>query len=602
MSVSDASIASSSLLLQDVRVHAREIAGEAAARGAVRLQSELEAAAGLEEGTCTVAVVGERSRGKSTLVNALLGQPGLLPTEVDVTTNAHIAIGPPTHDRPADTGRVVFVDGTIETIALDELARFVSEAGNAHNEKGVQRADVAINHPLFDEGFRFLDTPGVGGLISAHGRKTLQAVTAADGLIMVLEGEKPMSQPEIDFVGQLAKRISRVIFVHNRRTPDRDDDGIIQANRHALQKLAPRLADAPMVVVGARQAERSARERTTDPGYADELLGESNLGSLVDALRTHVLGAVLLDHVAAVLADTAAALEELAAPDRASVSAGAAGPDADVRIEEAGRELRMLRSRPPRPRLEGSVENARRLVARSYTDDLNDLRYIQLNRIETSWSLNLAAALPGDLKTEVDALWGEATNDFNKHLAAAASEIFADYVLGEVEAGVEAPMATSRTAAARVTAATQARRAGLNLRAVGGLLAVSARVLLGYFGIPSDLVPWAVAGLTMADERRGRRVEGQREARNLIEARIKSARDGFAPAFADFADGRSDRVLDKLEIRYEARVESLEKTLAGLERVQRGAATAQQASERLAALDPLIRRQNQLEASLPGGS
>jgi hypothetical protein len=599
MSVGEASGAGGLPLMRAVRAHARELAEEAAARGSARLRSELEAAAGLELATCAVAFVGERSRGKSTLINALLGRPGLLPTEVDVTTNAHIAVGPATRDRPADTARVVFVDGTIETIGLDALAGFVSEAENSHNEKGVQRAEVAIDAPLLEEGFRFLDTPGVGGLISAHGRKTLEAVAAADGLVMVLEGEKPMSQPEIDFVGELAERVTRVIFVHNRRIPERGDDEILQANRVALRKRAPALADAPMVIVSARQAERSARERDVDADYAKELLLESDLGTLLDALRRHILGAIVLDRAGAVLAGTAAALEELEAPDRASARAQAAGPDADVGVEEAERELRLLQSRPPRPRLERRVENARKFATRLYGDGLDQLRALQLSRIETGWSRTLAAALPDEVKTGVDALWGEATNSFRAQLAAAAAEIFADYVLGELEVGVEAAALAPRTVALDASALTRAAGAGLNVRLIGELLVVGVRVLIG-FGLPSEWVPLAVAGMAMANARRGQRVEREREATNLVESSIKLARDGFAPAFADFADEQSGRVLDKLEVRYEARVESLERTLEALEDVRRGAATAEQARKRLAALAPLISRQSELEASLAG--
>ena len=43
-------------------------------------------------GAACVVVVGEKKRGKSSLVNALVEAPGLLPVDVDIATSVHIVV------------------------------------------------------------------------------------------------------------------------------------------------------------------------------------------------------------------------------------------------------------------------------------------------------------------------------------------------------------------------------------------------------------------------------------------------------------------------------------------------------------------------------
>src|SRR6187200_2911257 len=52
-----------------------------------------------------IVVVGEVKRGKSSLVNALLGHTGLSPVEVDVATNSFLRFAPPTRELPEGTAR-----------------------------------------------------------------------------------------------------------------------------------------------------------------------------------------------------------------------------------------------------------------------------------------------------------------------------------------------------------------------------------------------------------------------------------------------------------------------------------------------------------------
>ncbi|HEX9258199.1 MAG TPA: dynamin family protein [Acidimicrobiales bacterium] len=145
-----------------------------------------------------VCVVGEFKQGKSSLVNALLGQ-GACPVDDDLATSALTLL------RYGDEVRVVVrrKEGeqlVVEEIAPDALRSWVTEAGNPGNERGVERVDVTLPHPLLAHGLVFVDTPGMGSMGAGHAANTLAFLPFADGLVFVTDTSAELSAPEVDFL------------------------------------------------------------------------------------------------------------------------------------------------------------------------------------------------------------------------------------------------------------------------------------------------------------------------------------------------------------------------------------------------------------------
>ena len=104
----------------------------------------------------TVVVVGETKRGKSSLVNALLGRPDLSPVDVEVATLVHITF------RYAETPTAqAFIRGQQAPIVVDvdELFDWACEQGNPGNEKGVTAIEVGLPAPTL-RALTLIDTPG----------------------------------------------------------------------------------------------------------------------------------------------------------------------------------------------------------------------------------------------------------------------------------------------------------------------------------------------------------------------------------------------------------------------------------------------------------
>ena len=157
------------------------------------------------------AVVGEFKRGKSTLVNALL-RTAVCPVDVDIVT----AI--PTLIRYGDEASATAYiepdqpDGqpVSEAVALDSLADLVSETGNPANRRRLRSVEVRLRHRLLRSGLCLVDTPGVGGLDSAHGLITLSALDWADGALFVTDASQEFTAPELEFLAMAVERCSVV--------------------------------------------------------------------------------------------------------------------------------------------------------------------------------------------------------------------------------------------------------------------------------------------------------------------------------------------------------------------------------------------------------
>ena len=94
----------------------------------------------VEARSLRVLVAGAAKRGKSTLVNQLIGAD-VLPTGVTPVTAIVTTVRRAQADEHVE---VTFQDGRLARHGLAELADFVSERGNSLNERGVRTVEVFV--------------------------------------------------------------------------------------------------------------------------------------------------------------------------------------------------------------------------------------------------------------------------------------------------------------------------------------------------------------------------------------------------------------------------------------------------------------------------
>ncbi|MDA8394363.1 MAG: dynamin family protein [Candidatus Dormibacteraeota bacterium] len=176
--------------------------------GAGRLRA---ARARLGAGRLNLAVLGEFKRGKSTLINRLLGAP-VLPVGVVPMTSLAILV----EHGPCPEVDVELASGERLRLGPQALRDYATESGNPENRRRVTRVVVRHPAPILAAGVVLVDTPGVG---SAHDHNTEvahRALAEADAAVFVLSVDSPASRAELDFLSSVRERVGRLIFVLNK--------------------------------------------------------------------------------------------------------------------------------------------------------------------------------------------------------------------------------------------------------------------------------------------------------------------------------------------------------------------------------------------------
>ncbi|MFJ8112670.1 dynamin family protein [Streptomyces sp. NPDC096132] len=184
-----------------------ELTERARRQGAQEALTRLEAARErLTEGRLTVLVCGEFNRGKSTLLNALLGETGeLCPVGASYTTNAVTTVSYGPEERIVVT--LEHLDGTIEErpVGREEIARYASENAGEPGEGRVVAVQVLTPNERLAGGLTLVDTPGVGGVHREHTAATAAFLPAADALVFVTDVLRPLSESELAFLHRAMK-------------------------------------------------------------------------------------------------------------------------------------------------------------------------------------------------------------------------------------------------------------------------------------------------------------------------------------------------------------------------------------------------------------
>ncbi len=179
---------------------ALEMVGKAAsAYGREDLQAAIEQASQrFAHSGCHLVVVGEFKQGKSTLVNALLNTD-LCPVDDDVATSipTFLSFGDPASAHAFRQGQEP------EPLGTEKLRDRITETG-AEDERA-DAVGIKLPRQLLSEGLVVVDTPGVGGLDSAHGARTLGALVRADAVLFVSDASQELTSTEAEFLKKAFK-------------------------------------------------------------------------------------------------------------------------------------------------------------------------------------------------------------------------------------------------------------------------------------------------------------------------------------------------------------------------------------------------------------
>lgn len=226
-----------------------------------------ELAARISEGRFFVACVGQFKRGKSTLINALIGEPvlpvGFIPVTAVPTV---IRYGEELKARLKDR------DFAWHEIPVSDVKLYVSEENNPENSKGITGVEIFIPSPLLSTGMCLVDTPGLGSVFSGNTAATQDFIPHIDAALVVLGADPPLAGEELTTVEAVSRNVQDLIVVLNKadRTTDEERRAAADFTRTLLQKRLNRPVGPLFEVSAVERLVNRGPERDW-PGFTSAL-------------------------------------------------------------------------------------------------------------------------------------------------------------------------------------------------------------------------------------------------------------------------------------------------------------------------------------------
>ncbi|HEX2250328.1 MAG TPA: dynamin family protein [Gemmatimonadales bacterium] len=202
-------------------------------------------------GLFLLVVAGEFNSGKSSFINALLGER-VLPEGVTPTTDR---INVLRHgDEVSEQLREAYL---LERTHPAEVLREIS----------------------------IVDTPGTNAIIRRHEELTRDFVPRSDLVLFVTSADRPFTESERAFLEQIREWGKKIVFIINKMDILSRPEERKEVVQYVATNAAPLLGETPMIFgVSARQAQEARGEASAGTPQGEELWRESGFGPVEDYL------------------------------------------------------------------------------------------------------------------------------------------------------------------------------------------------------------------------------------------------------------------------------------------------------------------------------
>ncbi len=184
----------------------------------------------------SIGILGEFKRGKSTVINALLGRE-IMPSDILPTSATMNRV---TYGMEPEA-QVHMRAGAVETIDVDQLIDYVTKLDDEKAAKAELVEEAIVFYPckFCQNGVDIVDTPG----LNDEGRMDKvveEVIPKLDAVIMVITPDSPFSMSEAEFVRSklMTSDIGRLIFLINKFdiVRKRDQQRVLKEIRSRIEK------------------------------------------------------------------------------------------------------------------------------------------------------------------------------------------------------------------------------------------------------------------------------------------------------------------------------------------------------------------------------
>jgi GTPase SAR1 family protein len=232
----------------------------------------------LEEEAFNLVVLGQFKRGKSTFINALLGE-GILPVAITPLTSVVTIL----RYGPELKVSVEYLSGRLEEIELADLPAFITERENPQNKKEVKEVTVFYPSRYLKGGVRIIDTPGAGSVYSHNTEAAYAYLPYVDAGIFVVSVDPPLSGSERQFLKDVREFVDKIFFVLNKI------DQVSESDRQESLEFTGRIIEEVVGPGKVRIYPLSARWALDGKKAGDELLLERSLLPAFEKQLLHFL-------------------------------------------------------------------------------------------------------------------------------------------------------------------------------------------------------------------------------------------------------------------------------------------------------------------------
>lgn len=357
---------------EGVRAYLARVQAAAESAGRADLVERLQAErARLDGEEFMVVVAGEFGRGRSAVVNAVLGLPvcGVSATRA-TTVPTFVRYGRKAAARVVEAPAEAGAAPVRRPVPLGEVNRLTLREPSPSTPAPLA-VEVQVPREILRDGLVLVDTPGVGGGLAAPGAGiAVRVIGSADAVVFVTDASAELAAPEVDLLREVLEVCPTALLVVTKIDLHPDWRRVVELDRAHLAAAGLDLPALPVSTV--------LRELAVDTGDR-ALAAESGFPALTAALGEHLRRRRRADlcHRAVVSASAVAEQLQLQAGAEAASLADPSRRE-DLRRQAVAAEQRLARLQGAASRwqenLADEVRAWRRLLPRDLTDRLRDLR------------------------------------------------------------------------------------------------------------------------------------------------------------------------------------------------------------------------------------
>lgn len=172
----------------------------------------------VENDEFVIVLVGEFSAGKSTFLNALMGER-LLPSFTRETTATINYLKHKDRSKNGEEGIVYFTNGEKEILQKADfktISSYVSTESSLNVVRRVDHVDLFLDSKFLEGNITLVDSPGLNGVADGHREVTEKQIEQSSASIFMFKADQPGSDTDFKFIADLRNKINTIIFALNK--------------------------------------------------------------------------------------------------------------------------------------------------------------------------------------------------------------------------------------------------------------------------------------------------------------------------------------------------------------------------------------------------